>query len=187
MVKSPDAVIENSQFSYSSGVAIHAGSDIGFWAESGFAQNLAIRNNRFTHCLTGSNAFFPDSAAVGAIFVGMTPPLGTKGFEQNFENRNVTIEGNRIDDSYGYAIVVSNAEGAKIVGNTIGRTFIRGSAFAAGQRYGIAPDSAVLIGMSENVEIRNNTVAKGAVTKAAVAIDRTCPKNTVVARDNSLS
>lgn len=186
MVKSPDSLIDNNQFSYSYGVAIHAGSDIGFWAESGFAKNLTIRNNRFTHCITGSNNLFADSNALGTIYVGMTPPAETNGFQKNFENRIVTIEGNKIDDSYVHAIFVTNADGVKIIGNIIGQTFIRGSAFGAGRLYGIAPNSGIFIGMTRNAEIRSNTVAKGVVTKTPATIDRTCPQSTIMARDNSL-
>jgi hypothetical protein len=54
----------------------------------------------------------------------------------------VTIEGNRIDDSYIYAIFISNGDGISIVGNV---TFIRGSALGAGQLYGINPDSAIFM------------------------------------------
>jgi hypothetical protein len=187
MVKSPDSSIEGNQFSYSRGVAIHAGSDIGFWAESSFARNLTIRNNRFTHSITGANNLFADSDALGSIYIGMTPPLEAKGFQKNFENRNVTIEGNKIDDSYIYAIFVTNTDGVKIIGNTIANTFIRRSAFAAGQHYGVAPSSGIFIGMSRNADIRNNSVAKGTVARSPVTVDRTCPQNTIVARDNRLS
>jgi len=82
---------------YSNAVAIHAGSDIGFWAESGFARNLTIRNNCFSHCMTGANSLFAASDALGTIYVGITPPQPAKGFQKNSENRNVTIEGNKID------------------------------------------------------------------------------------------
>jgi hypothetical protein len=185
MVKSPDSVIENNRFGYSIGVAIHVGSDIGFWAESGFARNMVISNNTFTQCAIGGNNLFPDNNGLGTIYVGMTPPLNAKGFQRNFENRNVAIEANRIEESFVYAIFITNADGVKIVGNQIGRTFIRGSAFAAGQLYGIKPGSAIFIGMSRNAEISNNVVAKGAVTRVPVTVDRTCPPGTVMARGNT--
>jgi hypothetical protein len=187
MVKSPDSVIENNQISYSYAVAIHAGSDIGYWAESNFARNIAIRNNRFSHCVAGANSLFAGSDALGTIYVGMTPPADAKGFQKNFENRTITIEGDKIDDSYIYAIFVTNADGVKIIGNLIGKTFLRGSAFAAGDLYGIKPDSGIFIGMSRNAEIRNNTVAKGMVAKAAATVDPSCPKNTIASHDNRLS
>lgn len=88
----------------------------------------------------------------------------------HFQNRNVTIAGNRIDDSFIYAIFVSNADGVRIIGNLIGQTFVRGSAFGAGQLYGVNPNSAVLIGRS----------------KIAVAVDRTCDGGSVHVGTNTL-
>ena len=69
----------------------------------------------------------------------------------------------------------------------IGQTFIRGSAFDAGQRYGVHPDSAILIGRSRNAQISGNTVARGRVTKAAVAVDRTCDMASVRVENNKLT
>jgi parallel beta-helix repeat protein len=187
MVKSPDALIENNQFSYSGDVAVQAGSDIGFWAESNFAQNLTIRNNHFTRCMLGANELFPDGSALATIYMGMTPPQDAKGFQKNFGNHAVTIEGNTIADSYIYAIFVTNTDGLKIIGNTIGQTFIRGHAFAAGQFYGVTPASGIFIGMTKDAQINNNSVAKGAVARTPVVVDRTCPKNTVRVQNNKLS
>ena len=68
------------------------------------------------------------SDTLGAITVGVSLPEGVDGFSNSFQNRDVTIQGNRIDDSYVYAIFVSNADGIRITGNVIGQTFIRGSA-----------------------------------------------------------
>ena len=186
MVKSPNSVIENNRFGYSSSAAIFVGSDIGYWAESNFANNTTIRNNTFLRCNIGANNLFADSDELGTICVGMMPPVNTDGYPRNFANRNVVIEGNRIDDSYIYAVCVSNSEGTKVVGNVIGRTFVRGQAFAAGERYGIKPDSAILLGMSTHAEITGNTVAKDAVAKQSVFVDRTCPKGSVTVRDNHL-
>ena len=187
MVKSPNTTVEDCQFSYSSGPALQAGSDIGYWSESGFAENLVFRNNHFTHSMTGANEMTGDSGALGAIYVGMTSPEGARGFQNNFQNRNVTIEGNRIDDSYIYAIFVSNADGVKITGNTIGQSFIRGGTFGAGGLYGLNPDSAILIGRSRNAEINNNKVARGRVTKTAVTVDRTCDIGSVHLGNNILT
>jgi Right handed beta helix region len=184
VVKAPNSTVENCQFSYSSTIALQSGSDIGFWSESGFAENLVFRNNRFTHSITGANALTDGSGALGAIYIGMSAPEGAKGFQNNFQNRNITIEGNRIDDSYIYAIFVSNADGVRIVGNIIGQTFIRGNAFGAGQFYGATPNSAIFIGRSKNAEISNNTVARGRIAKTAVAIDRTCLVNSIHVGNN---
>jgi hypothetical protein len=187
VVKAPNTVVEDCQFAYSSTIALAAGSDIGFWSESGFADNLVIRNNRFTHSITGANALTAGSGALGTITIGMSFPEGAKGFQNNFSNRNVTIDGNHIDDSYIYAIFVGNADGVKIIGNSIGQSFIRGTAFDTGQLYGIKPDSAILLGRSRNVEISNNTVAHGKVAKTAVAVDATCDKSSVRVGNNRLT
>jgi hypothetical protein len=187
LVKSPNSVVEACQFTYASGIALQAGSDIGFWSESGFAENLTVRNNHFTHSVTGANEMTWASDTLGAITVGLVLPEGVNGFQNSFQNRNVTIEGNRIDDSYIYAIFVSNADGVRIINNAIGQTFIRGSAFDAGGRFGVHPDSAILIGRSRNAQITGNAAARGKVTKAAVAVDRTCDMGSVHIGNNRLT
>jgi hypothetical protein len=187
LVKSPNSVVEACQFTYANGIALQAGSDIGFWSESGFAENLTLRNNHFTHSITGANEMTWGSDTLGAITVGISLPEGVNGFPNSFQNRNVTIEGNRIDDSYIYAIFVSNADGVRIINNAIGQTFIRGSAFDSGGRYGVHPDSAILIGRSRNAQISSNTVARGPVAKAAVTVDRTCEMGSVHVGNNRLT
>jgi Right handed beta helix region len=186
LVKSPDSVVESCQFTYSSGNALQAGSDIGFWSEAGFADNLTLKDNHFDHSITGANELTAGNAALGTIYIGMVPPEGAKGFANNFQNRNVTIQGNRIDNSFIYGIFVGNADGVKIIGNIIGQTFIRGS-FDAGQFYGETPNSGIFIGRTQNAEIANNTVARGRVAKVAVAVDRTCVKESVHVGNNSLA
>jgi Right handed beta helix region len=187
LVKATNATVEDCQFTYSSGPAIQAGSDIGFWSEAGFAENLILRNNRFTHSVTGANELTDGNGALGAIYVGMVSPEGVRGFQNNLQNRNVTIEGNHIDDTYTYAIFVSNADGLKIIGNAIGKTFIRGTAFDAGGIYNVKPGSAIFVGKSAHVDISNNTVASGKVTRVAVIVDPSCDKATVHAANNKLT
>ena len=186
MVKSPDSVIENNRFGYSFSAAIFVGSDIGYWAESNFTDRMTIRGNTFSQCNLGANNGFEDSDELGTICVGVTPPADTKGFLPTMANGGVVIEDNRIDDSSLYAIMVSNADGVKVTGNVIGKTFVRGSAFAAGTRYGIKPDSGVLLAMTAHAEVSHNTVTKDAVARQSVMVDRTCDKKTTVARDNPL-
>ena len=187
LMKAPNAIVENCQFTFSTGVALQAGSDIGFWSESGFAENLVFRNNRFSHCVNGANELTSGSGTLGTIYVGMVPPEGAKGFQDNFQNRRVTIEGNHIDDSYIYAIFVSNADGARIAGNVIGQTFLRGSVFGAGDFFHIKPDSAIFVGRARNVEISNNVAAHGRIATNAVAIDPSCDKRTVHLAGNKLA
>ncbi|GKQ49350.1 right-handed parallel beta-helix repeat-containing protein [Bradyrhizobium sp. Ce-3] len=187
LMKAPNAIVENCQFTFSTGVALQAGSDIGFWSESGFADNLVFRNNRFSHCVNGANELTGGSGTLGTIYVGMVSPEGAKGFPDNFQNRRVIIEGNHIDDSYIYAIFVSNAEGVRIADNAIGQTFVRGNAFGAGEFFHIKPDSAIFVGRARNVEISNNTAARGRIATNAVAIDPSCDARTVHLSGNRLA
>jgi parallel beta-helix repeat protein len=187
LVKAPNASVEDCQFTYAAATALQGGSDIGFWSESGFAENLTFKNNRFSHCVTGANELTAGNGALGTIYVGMAAPDSTKGFANNFGNRNVTIEGNHIDDSYIYGIFVANADGVKIINNEIGQTFIRGTAYDAGQLYGIKPSSAIYIGRSRNVTVGGNTMAHGRVAKSAVAVDATCDKGSVHVGSNKLT
>jgi parallel beta-helix repeat protein len=148
---------------------------------------LTFKNNRFSHCATGANELTAGNGALGAIYVGMSAPDSVKGFPSNFQNRNVTIDGNHVDDSYIYGIFVANADGVKIINNTLGQTFIRGSAFDAGKLYGIKPDSAIYVGRSRNVTIAGNMMAHGRVARTAVAVDATCDKGTVHVSNNKLT
>lgn len=186
LTKAPNTIVENCQFTFSTGIALQAGSDIGFWSESGFADNLVFRNNRFSHCVNGANELTGDSATLGAIHIGMVPPQGARGFQDNFQNRRIIVEGNHIDDSFIYAIFVSNADGVKIADNVIGQTFIRGNTFGAGALYGVKPDSAILIGRAKNVEVSNNVAARGRIATNIVAIDVTCDKHSMHLANNRL-
>jgi len=187
LMKAPNVIVENCQFTFATGVALQAGSDIGFWSESGFADNLAFRNNRFSHCVNGANEMTDGSGVLGTIYVGMVAPEGVRGFPDNVQNRRVIIEGNHIDDSFIYAIFVSNADSVKISGNQIGQTFLRGDTFGAGGLFGIKPDSAIYVGRSRNVEVSNNAAARGRIATNAVAIDPTCDKHTVHLAGNRLT
>ena len=187
VAKAPNTVVEDCQFTYSSTIALRCGGDIGFWSESGFAENLTFKNNRFTRSITGANALTAGNSELGTIYVGLSAPDSVKGFPNNFGNRNVTIDGNHIDDSYIYGIFVANADGVKITNNAIGQTFIRGTAFDAGKLYGIKPDSAIFVGRSRNVTIANNNVAHGRVARTAVAVDATCDKATMHLGNNKLT
>jgi hypothetical protein len=186
LVKCPNAVVEGCQFAYSYGPAVQAGSDIGFWSESGFAENLVVRSNRFSRCVVGANELAAGNNAMGTIYVGMAQPLNSRGFERNRQNRNVTISGNQIDESFIYAVFVSNADGVKITNNVIGQTFVRGATFGAGGLYSVAPDSAIYIGMAANAEVSGNTAARGRVTKQVVGVDHTCDRASIRVGNNRL-
>ncbi|NBW96001.1 MAG: right-handed parallel beta-helix repeat-containing protein [Planctomycetia bacterium] len=174
MVKAPDALIENNTFSRTNAAAIHVGSDIGYWSESSFAENVTIRGNQFRGCGMAANHFFAESEVFATVYVGCTHPLEAPGLLPTFENRNILIEGNTIDDSYSAALQITNADGVLVRGNTIGPAFLRGSAFAAGKKFGIVPDAAVIIAMARNVSLVDNSIATGPVARRPVSIHSSC-------------
>lgn len=174
MVKAPDALIEGNTFTRSHAAALHVGADIGFWSETNFARDVTIRGNSFSHCGTSANHLFPDADAFATVFVGGTHPLDATRLFPARENRDLVIEANAIEDSYGAALEITLASGVAVRGNTIGRTFLRGSAFAAGRNVGLVPDAAVIIAEASHVMLSGNTIATGPVATRAVGIAPSC-------------
>ncbi len=171
MVKTHDALVENNTFDRSNMAALHVGSDIGYWAESSFAQDVTIRGNTFRGCGTTANHFFPDADAFATVFVGCTHAAGARHIPPGRENKRILIEGNRIEDSGAAALQIMNADGVLVRGNSIGRTFLRGSVFAAGSKFGLAPDAAVLVLMSRDVTLMGNEIATGDIARRRLFID----------------
>lgn len=174
MVKAPGVLIENNTFSRTNAAAIHVGSDIGYWSESSFADGVTIRGNTFRGCGMAANHFFANSEVFATVYVGCTHPLDATGLLHTYENRNILVEANRIDDSYAAALEIMNADGVAVRNNMIGATFLRGSGFAAGRKFGIVPDAAVIIAMARDVTLTDNTIATGPVARRAVGIGPSC-------------
>ena len=174
MAKAPNVVIENNTFTRSNATALHVGSDIGFWSESSFAEDVTIRGNSFRGCGMSANPCFADADVFATLYVGCTHPLSARRLLASFENRNILIEGNRIEDSYGAGIEIMNADGVLVRDNAIGATFLRGSGFASGRKLGIAPDAAIIIAMARRVSLVGNTVATGPVARRPVGIHASC-------------
>jgi hypothetical protein len=61
------------------------------------------------------------------------------------------------------------------------------AAFDAGQIHSIKPNSAIFVRRSRNVEIDNNTTARGKVAKTAIAVDATCDRASVRVGNNRLT
>jgi len=174
MVKTHDALVEGNTFTRSHAVALHVGADLGFWSETNFARNVTIRGNTFSHCGTSANHLFPDADAFATVFVGGTHPLDATRLFSSRENRDLVIEGNSIEDSYGAALQITNASRVVVRGNTINRTFLRDSACAAGRNVGLVPDAAVIIAEASDVTLTGNMIATGPVATRAVAVDPSC-------------
>lgn len=104
------------------------------------------------------------------LYFGCTHAPSARRLLTGFGNRNILVEGNHIEDSYGAAIEILNADGVLVRDNTIGTTFLRGSGFASGTTLGIAPDAAIIIAMARRISLVGNTVATGPVARRPVGI-----------------
>jgi hypothetical protein len=50
----------------------------------------------------------------------------------------------------------------------------------------VRPNSAIFVGKSRHVQVKNNSVARGKVAKSAVAVDPSCDKGSVQVVNNRL-
>lgn len=174
MVKAHNVRVEHNRFSHSVLTALHIGSDIGFWSEASFARQVTVRGNRFTHCLRSSNNFFNGSDIFATLVVSLTYPNDYNGLAPCRENRDTVIEDNIIDRSYGYAMQLMHARGMLVRCNRIGACFVRGSAYGAGKRFGITPDSAILAAALHRVRFSGNRVTLAGLVRRAIAIHASC-------------
>jgi hypothetical protein len=85
-LKNRNSLIENTTFEYSIGPAVALGSDYGYWMESDFARNIAVRNNRFDHCGLAANFQSGVEDALGVIWAGLVTVPSSRGFKTTYEN-----------------------------------------------------------------------------------------------------
>ena len=177
MLLTDDAIVENCTFKHSKATALLIGGDPQFFAERPVARNTLVRNNAFDHCML-SDIFNPCEYAFATIFVGTGREFGNGAWD-SFGNKNITIEGNTITNSYGWAMQIMNADGITVRNNKIGDTFIWGETFNMGEKYGLDPDSAIVVIRTKNARFTGNDIATGKIAKKPVAVDDTCEAGTV--------
>lgn len=149
LIKAPDSLIEGNTFYDTHSPAILAGPEF-YWGEAPPVRNLTIRNNRFVN------------VDVSNIYVGVFDS------DASTDNRNIVIEGNNFEGygrqavmhnqgRRGNAVLVRNADGVTIRGNTFGPP-------APG-----APPGArrLAVEVSRNVTVRGNTGAPNEEIKDA--------------------
>ncbi len=174
MVKAHNVCVERNRFCHSVLTALHIGSDIGYWSEAGFARQITVRHNRFTHCARSGNNFFDGTDVCAALMVGLTYPNDYPGLAPCRENRDILIEDNVIDRSFGYAIQLMHASGMLVQRNRIGACFVRDSTFGVGRRFGIQPDSAILAVKLHRARFTDNRISLGGLVRRAIMIHPSC-------------
>ena len=174
VVKGRNITIENNTIIGNHLPAIVAQADI-LWCESGFPVNVTIRNNTITNSANCSDVLTQDNQdMIGSIVVNVAPPTNITGFYNCYQNKNILIEGNKINTTQVYGIFAINCDGITIRNNTITNLFVNGLG-KVGNLYGITPKSGIFVGKSNNVTVTGNTVsgAPAAITQA-VEIHSTC-------------
>lgn len=108
----------------------------------------------------------PQNDMIGSICIGVTPPGNITGsFYNSKQNKNILIEGNTITNSNVYGIVATNCNGITIRKNNLKNVFQNGIG-TIGQRFGITPQSAILVANSDNVTVNDNSVSGGQAPQA---------------------
>ena len=172
VLKGRNIVIENNTFEGSTHPAIVTHADL-LWCESGFVQNVTIKNNKISGNSISSNLLSDSNVdQIGDILVNIAPGYTdvrgvlTTGFLNSMEHKNILIEGNTISNTRVYGIFVSNSNGVTIKNNTITNPFKSGFG-QVGKLFEIpTPTGGIFVGMSNNVTVTGNTVnAQSAAAK----------------------
>ncbi len=129
--------------------------------ECSFSRNVIVRGNTIRH--TGMLPWH--RAAIHVSVVGRAKGVTCR------EHRDITIEGNLIDDVAGTGIRVTNASRVKIVGNRILRVGER--------RVSKRVPVAIEVGNSEHVEIEGNRIENTSAESRGIAVGPGCDVGTI--------
>lgn len=162
LVKASDGLIEGNRLEDITGGGICLGPEFASWLESDYVQNVTVRNNSLQNIGIGANCMKNTrSIYVGAITVYAASPA--KSLPPGQGNRQIVIEGNRIDASGGIGMLIACAQDLQVRSNRIGTTHILGS-MVGGAMFGVDPEAAVFVTESARVRFEGNrTSGKGIV------------------------
>jgi len=166
-IKSTDGIIEDNLFEGSSACGIALGPELDYWLEGDFAGNITIRNNTIRDVGTGARTIKHDKAIlVGAISVySQVPEKVLSSFKGN---RDLLIEGNRIDNCGGIGMLLTCVKDSVVKNNTIGNTRIM-KILEGGKVFGIDPDASIYVDEAENIKFEGNKFSgKGIVSGGKV-------------------
>lgn len=165
LVKASDGIIEGNTVEGSTIAGIVLCPEAAHWLEADFSRDVIIRNNMLRKI--GRGARNPGTVQAGAISV----VAASKGSADG--HRNITIEGNTIEDSAGCNVVIMSANGVTVKGNR----FVRPGHVkpGSGARLGVDGSAMVWIGNAQNVTLTDNTATEvGPLTETPlIAADTT--------------
>ena len=118
-IMAENGVIENNRFERIKDAGISLGPEFAFWRESGWVENVVVRNNTFFRVGEGMPTFPDDAYTFGVIsvFARVEPNRGETIYYPG--NRNLLIENNDIRESPRDGIHIFAATEVTVRGNRI--------------------------------------------------------------------
>lgn len=150
LVKASDGIIEGNTVEGSTIAGIVLCPEAKHWLEADFSRDVVIRNNTLRKI--GRGARNPSAVQAGAISV----VADSKGAADG--HRNITIEGNTIEDSAGCNVLIMSANGVILKNNR----YVRPGhvQHGSGAKFGIDGSAIVWISNSQNVTVSGNTATE---------------------------
>ena len=146
-------IVENCTFERISQNAITVGPEYGFWREAGWTSDIVIRNNKINDVARGFMMTLPSCYAPGAIASFVRPEQSSAGIKAG--NRNLTIEGNTIENCQLPGIFLNAVDTATVSGNTL-RKVCLGPLDKAASAWGLHPAKPIDSANSINLNINDN-------------------------------
>jgi len=151
-IQSSHGVIERNLIRGVQGAGITIGPEFGYWRESGWVEDVTVRDNVIEDVGRGCSIYGPTSYTLGAISVfGRVED----GFDCPPGNRGIVIEHNSIDGCPVAGVHISCARGVRVTGNRIAHTNYV-AAPAAGSRRGLSVSLPIEVCGAEDVTIEDN-------------------------------
>ncbi len=155
-IMAPHGLIENNRFERISQNAISLGAEYAFWRESGWVEDITIRNNRIDDVCRGWLVTSPYGYVPGAIGVFARSEDPTLPYFPG--NRNLRIENNQITGSRVAGIYAYAADGVTVTGNRL-RQVCTGELGDAGTSFSLSVKDPIEFHSSvKNAKAENNQV-----------------------------
>ncbi len=149
LIKGDNVVIENNTVAGCTDSAFLLFMECA-WQEGGFLTNLVVRNNNISDCCCGIETLIGKNECVADIVVGSSKQKNGE-YRENYENKNILITNNNLNNSGKKGIFVSNASDVCIKGNTINNPYNKNKT----AEYDL---SAIEIQKSKNVDLDDNRI-----------------------------
>lgn len=150
-------VIENCTFRRIKQSAISLGPEYAFWRESGWVEDVVVRNNVLEDVCQGGMATASTQYVLGAIGVFARHEKDSEGQTAPALNRNLTIEGNTIDGCATAGIWVRAATDV-VVRNNVVKNALRGDLSEVGRSRGVTVTEPIDVQAAGTVVVEGNEV-----------------------------